>query len=188
MKVRLAGILTFVAVALLPEFMYQGILKADEGDAEKTEEKVVISMTPEQVARFIEVLPEFLDAFPDYNPVRHGLPSSPVKPDMDGLNAEENLLKLNEFSARNGYKNFEEFTRHFSGTITGYAYLKTVEAKEMFDAQAKTLPPETAALFSAQMAPLLQSMEELRKSVSPELIQALKPRMSDLDKIMGVTR
>ncbi len=185
MKSGFSGLALMLAV-LMPAFMLTGVLTAEGNEADEAEDAELVSMSPEQVASFVKALPEFLKAFPEYSPMRQGLGAPVVS--LENLPADQKLRKLNQFSVKNGYKDFEEFTSHFSGALTAYTYLKTLEAKEMFEAQVKSLPPVTAAIISAQMAPLLQSMEELKKSVSPKLVQALKPHMQEMDKIMGIKK
>ena len=173
-----------LVVGFASALVLAAVAYAEEKEPEEKTKSEVIEMSREQVDRFIKALPVFIEEFPEYNPSLQA--SIGGKPDISSFNVEENVRKLNDFSAKFGYNDFNEFTRHFTGVLTGYTCLKAIEAKAMLDAQAKALPPETFAVIQAQMGPMLETIAEMKKAVSPELLEILKPRMRELDKIMGI--
>lgn len=151
------------------------------------ETKKAISLNAKQVSECVKVLPVFIKEFPEFNPLKGAKGKPGAKPNMAAMIAEAKIKKLDAFSVKHGYKDFNNFARHFTGVMSGYMYYKTLEAKKMFDAQAKNLPPETAMIMAAQMKPINSSLEKLKKTVTPELLAAVKPHVAELNKIMGLT-
>lgn len=146
----------------------------------------VIDLNAEQVAQCVKLLPEFMKSFPAFNPMSNPQAKPAANPDIAALMAGAKIKKLDAFSQKNGYKDFKDFARSFTGVMSGYMYYKTQAAKKMFETQAKQLPPETAAILALQMKPINDNLQRLKATVSPELLKAVKPHVPALDKVMGL--
>lgn len=157
----------------------------EEKTAAKTEKKK-INLTPQEVDKCLSVLPEFIKDFPAFNPLSGAAAKSSGPPNVQGLISSANINKLNSFAAKNGYKDFNAFARNFTGVMSGYMYFKTKSVQQMFEEQAKNLPPETAAIMKTQMKPVEIALKKLEETVTPELLNAVKPHIAELDKIMGL--
>lgn len=150
------------------------------------ENKKVISLSKQEVDKCVKVLPIFIKEFPDFNPMKSQKGKPAEKNNITDIVAGDKLKKLDAFSVKHGYKNFNDFARNFTGIMSAYMYFKTLEAKKMFDLQAKDLPPEVAALMATQMKPINANLEKLKKKVSPELLEAVESQVSKIDGIFGI--
>ena len=172
-----------VFFVLLTSMSVSATAEDKESDAIKPK---VIALTQEEVAKCIKVLPQFMKEFPEFNPVIGANAKNTEKPDMAKLISDTNLDALDAFAKKHGYVDFKEFGKHFSGVIAGYMYYKSKEAQKMLQEQLKTLPPETIALFQAQMEPMNATVEKLKATVTPEVLKAVKPYIPVMNKIMGI--
>ena len=175
--------LRIIVTAIACTIFFTGTLLADGKNA-TTKKK--ISLTPEQVAKCVKVLPDFMKQFPSLSPLGSG--NGGAAPNMaamlKGFATQQH--NLDAFAVKHGYKNFKDFAYSFTCVMSGYAYFTTLNAKNMVEQQCKILPPETAALMKVQMQPINNTLKNLKKTVTPTLLKAVKPHMSELNKIMGL--
>ena len=166
-------------------FVFCSSLNSFAGGKKPAAGKKKISLTKAEVDKCMAVLPAFIQEFPKFNPLSGGMGKSGGV-NIKAMASGTNLTKLNAFAVKNGYKDFREFAKAFTGVMSGYMYYKTKDVKKMFEAQLKTLPPATAALMKSQMKPMDRSLKKLEKTVTPELLEAVKPYKDTMDKIMGI--
>lgn len=147
----------------------------------------VIALNSEQVAKCVKLLPAFMKEFPAFNPLTNtNARPGKNKQNIAALVTGTKKQKLDAFCQKNGYKDFNDFARSFTGVMSAYMYYKSKEAIKMVKDHANNLPPETASLMKVQLKPLIDNMQKLKDTVSPELLVSVKTHLPALDEVMGL--
>jgi hypothetical protein len=143
-------------------------------DAEK---KAMLSVSDEEVVKFINAFPEFLKENKDLNPSD----ASSVTAAMTTIAANKD--KWEAFAKDKGFTSYENFLKVTTAVTTAYAYQLLQHNSGQLEKQIAKMPEAAQAIAKAQMKPAREQINQYSKMISPETLEVVKNHMDELQKV-----
>lgn len=169
-----------ILVSLLVVFGIIAAVSTGAQDKKAETEVVKLSVTEDEVVKFIAAFPEFIKENKD---LKLGDPKS-VSTTM--TSAATDLGKWEAFAKDKGFTGYDNFLKVTTAVTTAYAYQLMVKNADDLENNIRALPAAAQGLAKTQLKPVRKEISKYKDMITPETLKIVESHGEELKGIFAL--